>query len=260
MSKKDFKDQVKAPDAFISTSTRVLNWIEKHARAVVAVVVLACLVGAGLTGYSYWQSSVESRAAEAIYKYEAELKAVEARIREERGELMREMSKKKSNPKDPIRPVDYEKDYAQIVGKLKNEIKAHRKTRTALISALNLSYFLVQQKRFEEALEVISIPSFEPSRSDLLAGFTLMHKGLVLIENGKADEAIETYQRLLDSSALKAFHSEALLKQGIAWELKGDLAKAKDTYENVARSYPNTDASTSASQFLRLLELKSKPG
>lgn len=258
-------DDIKNPDAFISTSQAALHWLEKNAKAVFLIVGLGSLGGLGYVGYTLWTNQVETKAAEQLYKGESELKKVESQIREERAKKMQELaglSGKKAPVTTPeqVRPVDYAKDYAGIVNRIKTDLKAHSGSKAAVVSALNLSYFLVQQKQFAEALEVMKIPTHKPSSSDLLGGFWRMHYGLVLLENSKSEDALNLYNEVLASQALKPFHSEAMLKLGIAYELKGDSAKAKETYEKLGREFPNTEASNSATQFLRLLELKSKQG
>ncbi len=257
---------IKGPDAFQSTSARVLQWIEENARVVGAVIGLIALVAIGYAGYAFLNSQAETKAAEQIYKNEAELKKTESKIREERAKKMQEMAgltgKNKApsvpNP-DLIRPVDFAKDYAAIVTQLKADLKANAGTRAAAVSALNLSYFLVQQKQFQEALDVLKIPKAPPG-GDLLGGFWRMHYGLVLLENSKPEDALSFYNEVIASDKLKPFHPEAMLKLGIAYEMKGDPTKARETYEKLGRDYPNTEASNSATQFLRLLELKSKQG
>lgn len=266
MSKKDLADTLKGPDAFQSTSQTVLQWIEHHSKTVIGVVLTGSLVGLAYVGYVYWDSSNETKAIESLYKHESELKKVETKIRDERAKKMQELaglsgkSKKPELKPEAVRPVDFAKDFAPIVSQIKGDIKVVAGTRAAVVSALNLSYFLVQQKQFAEALEVLKTPSRKPGTSDLLGGFWRMHYGLVLLENQKADEALALYSEVVSAEKLKPFHAEAMLKTGIAYELKGDSAKAKETYEKLGRDYPNTEASNSATQFLRLLELKSKQG
>lgn len=261
----DFVDSLKDPDAFISSTHSVLVWVERHARTVAAVIGLGSFIGLAYVGYTYWNGQTESKAAERLYKGESELHKAESKIREERAKKMQDLaglSSKSKGEKKPeqIRPVDYAKDYAPIVNQIKVDLKATADTRAAMVSALNLSYFLVQQKQFQEALEVLNIPSLKPGSGDLLGGFWRMHKGVVLIENQKADEALALFNQVLADPNLKPFHPEAMLKSGIALEIKGDGTKAKEIYEKLGREHPNSEASSSAAQFLRLLELKSKQG
>lgn len=262
MNKKDLKDTLKQPDTFISTSHVALKWIEEHARVVAGIVGLGAVLGLSYTGFAFFQARKEAAAAEHLYKFEAQLKKAEGQIRDERAKKMQELAglgKGKAPGKaDDMRPVDFAKDFAPIVASLKAELKGQAGTRAAMVSALNLSYFLVQQEQFQEALEVMNTPGTVPSTGDLLGGFWRMHSGLVLLENGKTDEALAQYDQVLAAAELKPFHPEAMLKKGIALEIKGDTAKAKDVYEQIGRDFPASDASSAAAQYLRLMELKAK--
>lgn len=260
MSKKIDKNDLKGPDSFQATSHVVLEWIQKHAGLVLSVTGLAIVGTAAWLTMSYLQHKKEQAAVDAIYSSEAALKKAEEKVREDRAKKMQESLKTKKSAAEPVRPVDFASDYAPLVEKLKVAIQENASTRAAVISALNLSGFLIQQKRYEEALAVLDLPKFKPGQKDVLSGFWHMHRGLTLLENKKADEALEIYNSVLSSEPLKAFHPEALLKAGVAWEVKGDVAKARETYEKLSREHPNTEASTSAQQYLRLIDLKDQKG
>jgi len=263
--KKNIHDEAKAPDAFLTTSNHVLHFVERHAKSVGLIVAIALVVGVTWSGYSYWNSQQESRASEAIYKYQAELHKAESKVREERAKKMQELVSaggkgKKAPAVAPMPPADYAKDFAPLVDKVRTELKAQARTKAAVVASLNLSYFLGQQKQFKEALEVLEIPSRIPSVDDGLGGFWRMHMGYMQLENQKPDEAIKTYKEVLAATNLKAFQPEAMLKLGVAFEIKGDREKAKEAYQKLGREFPNSEASSTANQYLRLMELKSQPG
>ncbi|MBX3022315.1 MAG: tetratricopeptide repeat protein [Bdellovibrionales bacterium] len=265
MAVKMDKKELKGPDLFHSVSDRAFHWIEKNAGAVGALFGVLIVVGVVWVAYGYYQSHVESKAAEALYAPEAELRKAETSVREERAKAMQELAglstKAKSVAKpESVRPVDYAKDFAPLVEKLKSEVKRQGGTKAGLMSAMNLSSFLLQQKQYPEALTVLELVSYKPSYRDILGGFYLMHQGLVFMENQKYDDAAKAYQSVVDAKNLGAFHPEAMLKLGVAYELKGQADKAKQTYEKVGRDFPGSEASTSAQQYLRLLELKPQQG
>lgn len=265
MSSKDklTKQDLKGPDAFVSASDHLFHWIERHARSIAAVLLLVAVASLGWVSYGYYSESQERHAAEALFKPETELRDIEAKLRESRAAKMQNLAAgkdKKAKAEDLNSPADYEKDFAPAVGKITAAIRAHANTKAAMISALNLASFLVQQKQFAPALQVLEIAKFQPSKNDLLAGFWHMHRGLAYLENQKADEAMKEYKEILDSGSLKSFHPEAWLKTGVAYELKGDTNKARETYEKVDREFRGTEASNAAAQYLRLLELKQQQG
>ena len=265
MSSKINKDELKHPDAFITLSDHIFAWVQKHGKNMVLVAVAVVVLGASYVGYTFLQARAENQAAEALYAPQAELKKAETQVREDRAKQMASLAglnakDKKTTRPESARPVDYAKDYQPIVAKVKVQIQSHADTKAALVAAMNLSYFLLQQKQYAEALAVLDLPKYTPSHGDLLSGFWQMHRGLTLMENQKFEEAAKIYQSVSVEASLKAFQPEALLKLGVAFEQKGEADKARQTYEKLGREFPNSEASASAQQYLRLLDLKTQKG
>ncbi|CAM5999397.1 unnamed protein product [Sphagnum balticum] len=207
--------------------------------------------------YGYVALRREQSAAEAIYRPEAELKKAQSDVLEARAKKMQDLTKnKKPSDEEMVRPSDFNKDFAVVVDKVKAQIKAHADTKAAFVSAMNLSYFLIEQKQYPEALAALDLVTYKPSNGSLLEGFGLMHRGLALGENSQLEAALETYQNVLKSTDLKVFYPEALLKTGVLYQQKGDRAKAIDAYERLTHEFPEGEATTKAKQYLRLIDLK----
>ncbi len=251
MSQKIDKDVLKGPDMFVSTSDKVFNIIEKHFKIFLTAGCAAIVLAVGYVTMNYLNSRKEQKAAESLYAPESALKKAESELREQR------MKKPKDAKMDDNAP-DFAKDLAPHVEKVKVAIVANADTKAAVVSALNLSNFLTQQKQYKEALEILEMPKARPPSGELLSGFWNMHRGIVLLENGQIDPAIAAYTVVANDPNLKAFHPEAFLKLGICYELKGDSAKARETYEKVGREFPDSEASTSAQQYLRLMDLNAQ--
>lgn len=268
MSSKIDKDMLKNPDLFISTSDKIFNYIEHHFKTAVTLLGLVFFAGVGYVAYGYVTSAKEQKAAEALYQPEAGLRKAENDIKEQQAKVAREkqineakvdikgVKKAKKEAPLPERTVDFAKDYGSHVDAIKAQLRQFAGTKAALVSALNLSYFLAQQKKYDMAAEVLEIPTYHPKPGELLGGFWYMHRGGILLENQKVEPAIDSFQSVVNSPALKPFHPEALLKLGICFEIKGDAEKARTTYEKISRDFPETEASSFAQQYLRLLELK----
>ena len=250
MSSKIDKDMLNNPDVFITTSDHIFNFVERHAKTAAGLFVAAIVIALGYVTYGYVSASREQSAAEAIYKVEAELQKAQADHSEKPAAGL------KKTPPEPPKPADYAKDYAPSVEKIKAQIQAHSGTKAAMVAALNLSYFLGEQKQVAPSLDVLQAVTFKPAEGDLLNGFWLMHRGVAFLENNQPDPAIVAYQGVLKAAGLKIFHAEALLKLGIAFQTKGDGAKARESFEKVAREFPESEASSTAQQYLRLLDLK----
>jgi len=246
------KDEVKGPDAFITFSDHVFNYVEKHFMSFISVVAVIVVIAVGYEGVNFYNSMKEQKAAEALYGPEGALKKAEADFQEK--QTPSGAADKKAEKAPAV--ADYSKDYAPIVSQIKAAIKDHGNTKAAIVSALNLSYFLSQQKQYQEAAAVLDLPTYKPSSGELLNGFWLMHRGVAFMENNQVDQAITTYQTVVSNEGLKVFQPEALLKLGVAYEVKGDANKAREMYERVGRDFPETEASGTAQQYMRLLELK----
>jgi predicted negative regulator of RcsB-dependent stress response len=254
------KADLKAPDAFIETSSQAIEWLTDHFKTVVAVAVIGVIGISAWMGYGFLQRQKEQKATDAIYSAESELHKFEAKLDAERAKKTPAPEKGKKAAPHEEAPAVSASDYAPMVDKVKTAIRANSSTRAALVASLNLSYFLMQQKQPKEALEVLNIPSAKPPMGDVLGGLWQMHRGLVFLENHDADQAVQAYQKIVSAPALKTFHPEAVLKMGVAYQMKGDTAKAKESYEKVAREFPESEAANSAQQFLRVLELKGQQG
>lgn len=245
MSQKISKEELKGQDAFLTASARALDFVEHHGKVFFAVIIVVILGGIAYAAAGYLGARKERLAAEAIYPSEAELKKVQ-------GPTSDPMS---MAPRPQI-VDDYNGKVAPLVAKVEAQIQAHSDTKTAIVSAMNLSYFLVQQKRFAEAMKVLDIPKASAADSDLLLGLWDMHRGMVYLENRETEKALAIYQSVVKLDRLKLFHSEALLKIGYCHELTGDLTKARESYEKVEREFPNTEAAQSAQQSMRVMQLK----
>ena len=253
MSSKIDKEMLKNPDVFVSTSDHIFNYIERHFKTVLTVVAVIVVGGVGYVGVGYMNTRKELKAAEALYVPEAALRKAETSLSEAKAKALTLDSKK---PAVPPQVEDFTKDYAPSVEQIKTVIKANDQTRAALVSALSLSAFLLQQKQYTAALDVLQLVKVDVATSDLLGGFWYMQRGVVLMENGQAEPAIEAYDKILKSDSLKAFHPEALLKMGVCREMKGDAGKAREVYERLGREFPETEAAQHAQQYLRLMQMK----
>lgn len=242
MTSKITKDDLRAPDTFHSVSDMLFQWIEKNAKPIAGVIGLALLVGIGWITYGFVATRAETAASEALYGPLDEVKKAELKMHDEKA------------------PVDYANGLAPAIAKLEEAIKKHSGTRVSLVTAMEAAVVLFQQKRFDEARVILNLSGYRPSSGDVMSGLFRLHKGLAELESKKVDEAIATFKSILDTSGLKEFHAEALLKLGICFEQKGDLTQAREAYAKASRQFPDSEAAASALQYSRLLDLQSPKG
>lgn len=255
------KKELKKPDAFVETSSHLLRYVEAHAKTVFSALGLIVAVSVCYLAYSYWQSSSEKTAASSIYAAEAELRATQRSIEEERQKKLEDISQKASGKTEipspeQLRPSDFDRDFRSKVDKVMEALRENRTSRAALLSSLGLVDFLAEQKKWSLAGEVIAIPVYNPSPKDLLFGLTQLHKGLIALENSKPDEAIQFYQSVIGNADQKLLHPEALLKLGVCFESKQDIPKAREMYEKVMKDFSASESAAQAGQLLKLLDLR----
>jgi predicted negative regulator of RcsB-dependent stress response len=255
------KDDLRQPDAFIATSNNLLHYVEKHALPIFSILAAAIVISLGYLGVNYWNSHKENQAAAHIYEAESKLKQVEKDIEKDRTKRLEEMVKSAKGKVDPklaetIRPENFDADYLPRISPILTALQDVHESKAALLSAMSLVNFLGEKGKWKLAQDVIKIPTFKPKEKELLFGLTQMHRGLVALENGQADEAIAYYQSIIANPAQKILYPEAYLKMGISFELKKDFKKAKEIYQRITVEYATSDSATEAEQFLKLLELK----
>lgn len=66
-------------------------------------------------------------------------------------------------------------------------------------------------------------------------------------------EAVTAYGRVIDTYKNSAWHPEAMFKQGSSFEQLKDVARARQAYEAVIKSFPDSDAALLAKQRLQAL-------
>ncbi len=245
---KQAHEDVKHPDAFITTSEKVIKELLKYKGLLLATLALILVASLGYLGHSYWRDSQERAAANALF--EAEAKMQEA-------DLKRVEARSKDPKFKPDLDAEFAKDLSAPVSEYQNVIKAHAGTTSAQVAALGLSLFLWEQKQFKEALVTLELAKVSQTASSWLDGNWWMHKGVILIENENYDQGISAFELILKNKSLSLFHSEAKLKLGLAYESKGDLAQARQAFEQLEREFPNSGAAKEGKKYLRALSIKS---
>ena|GEM_PF-6594401 len=220
------KEDLKQPDFFQSHGTQLAEFILKFQGVFLTIGALILVGGLAWIGISYWQSHRENAATTALYP-------VEKKIQDE-------MEKNKTISDAALQ------DYDKV-------LRDHSSARSSLVSLISLSPSLIKAGKASWALDEISKAGYQPSNRDVYFGLEKMTQGLLALESQQPDKAAEIYQQLLAQDSQKSFHADALLKLGVAYQMKKDIAKARETFERVRKEHPRTQAGEMAFEYLLAL-------
>ncbi|OHX68579.1 tetratricopeptide repeat protein [Flammeovirga pacifica] len=95
------------------------------------------------------------------------------------------------------------------------------------------------------------------SSKDILVqgrAYALIGDAYVQLEN--LDAAVSSYKDAVNYQPNKDFTPAYMMKLAFTYEAKGDVAKAKSTYENVISEYPQSQEVNDAKKYLAVLEAK----
>lgn len=232
MSKALSKKELKRPDAFMEIGLKAGKWIEDNIKMLLGVLGLALVTTLVWLAYGYYQSSQESKAAEAIFPVET---------------LALESINKTKSPETPN------------LAELLNTLKAHGHTKSALSSAIAVIGAL-QGLEGSEGLqkEIVETITYKPSSGSILYGLSKMTWGQVALNNDDVTGAEKAFKDVLGESSQKALHASALIQLGSIAEKKNDFKEARDFYQRVIREFPDTESKRIAEKLIIHLDLLSE--
>lgn len=262
-------EEAKTPDAFLSVSDRILNWIEARRVLVGVGAGAVLLLGLAWLGIDQWGQFQERRAASSIYRAEAKITAKREEFAKQETDrleaIAKEMTKdkgkgaKKEMPVLPPPPakIDFDSTYAALAKDLEKEIEAHRGTNAAAVAALKLvGLYLTNQKA---ELADAFLAKIQKVRDDSLDALMRTQKATVAMEVGDFPRAASTFEALAKDRHAQFLRPDALLKLGVCQHKMGKLEEAKGTFERITAEFGDSEAGRSAKSYLRLMQLESGP-
>lgn len=264
---KEMEKEAKAPDAFMVTVDKFGRVVLQYQKPIFAVALIAILGGVGFVGWKFYNKSLESKAATAIFEVEQKMRAKEEEISKAKQKEEEEKDKankdKKANKeeaakeqKDPLAGVDFEKEFGSLADEYYQVMKAHGGTKAALVAGSDLAGLYSQFKKHEKAAEILEDVLHKASEKTLLFGILKAQLATEMTYLGKWNESVELFQEVLDNKASEYMYATILLKLGVVFEQLGQLDRAKDSYLRASTEFADSDAGKTAKNYLRLLEFK----
>jgi tetratricopeptide (TPR) repeat protein len=226
------KKELKEPDAFLQTGTKVFSWVQSQRKLIFLVLLILFLV-IGLSFYykSYKENLALESSAE-VYNLEKNLKQAYAKLADN--------EKKNEKILEEKLKVELEKIDA---------ISQNIREKSVLVSTyLFLGNIYFDANNFNKALNYFE-RAYEFSNADYLKYLSQYSIAYTKESLGKKDEALKIYEKLAFDSKYKAYAGDTLLSIARIYEENSNKQKAKEMYEKYKKDYPD-------SQFLRFVEFK----
>lgn len=132
-------------------------------------------------------------------------------------------------------------DYKEARVHLKDAITLSPAVKEAVMELADISY---QLGNMDEALETLEIAE----RDEIAPAQTAFLKGLVLVKQGKNNEAIESFKKAKSTDNKLATSADYQI--GVANLQEGRLSEARDIFKEIIVRDPNSDISQYANQYI----------
>lgn len=264
MAKKINKEELNRPDAFVSVSDKVAKFLGDNLKAIFALFGLGAIVGIGFVVMDHLNKSKELNAQEALFEVTAQVKKIELDGKSQEEKALEDVKKQLGMdnfnlPDEKAKsPEDLSKSYGSALSSYERVIADHSGTKASFIAAIDAADLCIQHKAWDQAQKFIGMVVNQPKRKDFFFGLLNAQMGTILNSQGKFDEALTHFSKVLDSKEQEFLHPEVLVKMGLSHEKKGEVDQARAMYERASEEFSSTTAGKRAKSFLRLLELKGK--
>jgi predicted negative regulator of RcsB-dependent stress response len=201
----------------------------------VAILVVAAILG--------WRFYTQRQTAQASAGLADAMKVYQARIRPVNesaapGEL--------TYVDEKNRDTDAAKKFDEIADR-------YSRTQPGLVSRYYAGLALTRAGRFDEALK--DLTELESGRDEGFASLARFQIAQIYENTGKAAQAVQTYQQLIDKPTVFVPKAVSLLALADHYA-KSDPAQSAKLYQQVKSEFPNTQAAQEADQRLQLLPAK----
>ena len=153
-----------------------------------------------------------------------------------------------------VRSGELEADYGDVLTDLNSFLRTYPKSQAAAMAGVMLIDIYQQYQAWELAQPALD--QLKARGDSLLEGLLQISAGTARAEAGQCDQALGHWQGVLKNKKLEFLHAEASLRSGLCQEQIGQLDEAAASYRAASdKAAPGSSVASSASQFLRALEL-----
>lgn len=255
--KRHLDKTLKNADQFQRGMIEGFQWTTAHSKMILGVIAVLVIAAAGWSFAQYQSAKTETAVQEKYFLLEKQV--LEKKDGFERATQAKNPKADAKAPAPVAATGDLQKDYGDLPNQFEALVKEYPKTHGAQMAALNASDIYMTYKKPEEALRILQSVASTMPKSEMLSALVWNQLGSVYADQGKCQDAIQQWQKIVDNRSLKFAQDEAKLRMGVCYETLNDLAKAEQMYSEVAKREEAggmNGASQDAEKYLRLLKMK----
>lgn len=243
-------DNIHHRDFFQEQMHRSVDALERNLSAVLAVIGVLALVGAGWLGWGWIEARGEKAAQEKFYPLEKQYSDKHDGF---------ERAKFSAHSNAPVKDTpaisvaatgDLAKDYGDIVDGMETFAKENPGRAAGVQAGLLAAQTRIEYNQIEKALETLKFLREKNSTGKLMGLLVRMAEGNALAATEKCADALSLWQQILDQKTAAFLHGEASLRAGICLESMGQKDRAIEMYKKAS-----ADGEQSAKSLLRRLEV-----
>lgn len=230
-----------------------MSFIEKQWKAIAFVFLAAVVAGSGFSFVTYQKVKKEQNAQESYFLTEKKFL---------------DLKNKKNNPEDATKDMkdlkkDEPADYASVKIDFEKVITNYPQSKAAQMASLYLADIFVAEKNRDQALATLQKVS--NGDTGLISTLVQQQIGQILADKDKCQEAIQIWQKIINSKESDFIHNEVKIQQALCYQKLNDLKKAEEILTNLAnqKSENGLEASATskeAEKYLRLIQFKKTSG
>ncbi len=242
MAEKLTRKELRAPDAFQKAGFQARDWLQGKQRLVLLAVVAILLAGGGAAVASYLSNRGEVDASKALA---SALKALERPVRAEA-----------QPPSDPDAEAPFatqkEKD-EELIKQLTEVRQKYPRSRAANVAQLPIGEAQLRLGRPDDAMRALqefvkAMPSNDPLRAEALEG-----EGYAYEAKGQLDQALSSFDALSRDNKTDFLSGIGLYHRGRILTEQGKKQEAAEAFGQISTAYPNTPVARLASDRLAVL-------
>lgn len=246
-------DNIHHRDFFQELMHRSVDALERNLSAVLAVIGVLALAGAGWLGWGWIEARGEKAAQEKFYPLEKQY--AEKRDGFERAKFAAQSKTPADKAAPAVATGDLAKDYGDLVDGLESFAKENAGSAAGVQAGLLASQTRLEYSQTDKAMETLKLLREKNSTGKLMGLLVRMAEGNALAANEKCADALSLWQQVLEQKSATFLHGEASLRAGICLESMGQKDRAIEMYKKASADGEQSATAQSAKSLLRRLEV-----